>query len=103
VESRGDFPSRVNTKRHRKIVKVDGNVVEDIQKKQLVWYGHVKRMEEEHLLNQSLEWHAEGRRRRGRPRTTWKQDIVTVMAERSLQEGDWMDGERWQTLGTGRH
>jgi hypothetical protein len=60
-------------------------------------------MEEERLPKQLLEWHAEGRRRMGRPRTTWKQDIVTAMAERNLQEGDWMDRERWETLGTGWH
>jgi len=84
-------------------MRVDGNIEEDTRKEQLIWYGHVKRMEEERLPKQLLEWHAEGRRRRGRPRTTWKQDIVTAMAERNLQEGDWMDRERWKTLGTGRH
>jgi hypothetical protein len=73
---------------------LDGNVVEDIRKKQLIWYGHVKRMEKERLPKQLLEWRAEGRRRRGRPRTTWKQDIVTAVAERNLQEGDGMDRER---------
>jgi hypothetical protein len=34
---------------------------------------------------------------------TWKQDIMIAMAERNLQEGDWMDREWWKTLGTGRH
>jgi hypothetical protein len=60
-------------------------------------------MEEERLPKQLLEWHAEGRRSRGIPRTIWKQDVVTAMAEKNLQEGDWMDRERWKTLGTGRH
>jgi hypothetical protein len=63
----------------------------------------VKIMAEELLPKQLLEWYAEGRRHRGRPRTTCKQDIVTVMTERNLQERDWMDRERWKTLRTGRH
>jgi hypothetical protein len=82
---------------------VDGNIVEDTRKKQLIWYDHVKRMEEERLPKHLLERHAEGRRRRERHRTTWKQDIVKAMAKRNLQEGDWMDRERWKTLGTGSH
>jgi hypothetical protein len=28
---------------------------------------------------------------------------VKAMAKRNLQEGDWMDRERWKTLGTGSH
>jgi hypothetical protein len=80
VVSRGDFQSRENTNETvREIMRVDRNVVEDIRKKQLIWYGHVKRMEEERLPKWLLEWHAKGRRRRARPRTTWKQDIVKAM------------------------
>jgi hypothetical protein len=79
--------------RVREIIRVGGNIVEDIRKKHLIWYGHVKRMEEGRLPKHILEWHAEGRRRRGRPRTTWKQDIMMAMAERNLQEGDGMDRE----------
>jgi hypothetical protein len=84
-------------------MRADGNIEENTRKEQLIWYGHVKRMEEEHLPMQLLVWNAGGRRRRGRPRTTWKQDIVTSVAERDIQEGDWMDRKRWKTLGTGRH
>jgi hypothetical protein len=81
-------------------MRVDGNIVEDMRKKQLIRHGHLKGMEEEHLRKLLPEWHAEGRRRWGRPRTTWKQDIVTSVAERNLQEGGWMDRERWNTLET---
>jgi hypothetical protein len=51
---------RQRIERVREIMRVDGNTVEDIRKKQLIWYGHVKIMEEELLPKQLLEWNAEG-------------------------------------------
>jgi hypothetical protein len=65
--------SRLERKRNervRQIMRVDGNIVEDIRKKQLILYGHVKIMEEERLPKQLLEWYAERRRCRGKSRTT---------------------------------
>jgi hypothetical protein len=56
---------RIRNENVREIIRADGNIVADIRKKRLIWYGHVKRMEEELLLKQLLEWRAEGRRRRG--------------------------------------
>jgi hypothetical protein len=35
---------RIRNERVREIMRVDGNIVEDIRKKQLIWYDHVKRM-----------------------------------------------------------
>jgi hypothetical protein len=57
---------RMRNERVREILRVDGNILEDKRKKQLIWHGHVKRMEEERLHKQLFEWHAEGRSRRGR-------------------------------------
>jgi hypothetical protein len=58
---------RIRNERVREIMRVDGNIVEDIRKKQLILYGHLKRMEEERLPKQLLECYAERRRCRGTP------------------------------------
>jgi hypothetical protein len=59
---------RIQNERVTEIMRVDGNIAEDIRKKQLIWYGQVKRIEEEHVPKQLLEWHAEGQRCRGKPK-----------------------------------
>jgi hypothetical protein len=41
-------------------------------KKHLVWYGHVQRMDEEKDPQRILNWIPAGRRKRGRPKTRWK-------------------------------
>jgi hypothetical protein len=81
---------------------MDGNTVDDIRNRQLLRYGHVKRKEEERLAKQLLEWQAEGRRRRGRPRMTWEEEIAKAVSERNLHEGDWRERERWRALGRGK-
>jgi hypothetical protein len=51
---RAEGISRLERKRNERVreihMGVDGNtIIKDIRKKQLIWYGHVKRTEEERL------------------------------------------------------
>ena len=59
-------------------------------------YGHVQRMNEERLPRIIL-WFRPGRRRRrkGRPRNSWKQE-VTVMREKGTNNMEWIDREEWR-------
>ena len=36
------------------------------------WYGHVRRMKEEHIVRRMLDVNIPGKRRRGRPNLRWK-------------------------------
>ena len=46
-----------------------------------------------------LEWVPRGRRRRrGRPRSTWIDCVLSRMREKGLEEGDWSDRERWRGM-----
>jgi hypothetical protein len=60
-------------------MRMDGNIVVDIGNKQL-W--PCKNMEEERLPKHLLELQAEGRRLRGRPAMTWKEDVARAMSQR---------------------
>jgi hypothetical protein len=42
-----------------------------------------------------IDWKPEGRRKRGRPRRTWKGGIYTAMNERDLKMGEWNNRRQW--------
>jgi hypothetical protein len=55
----------------------------------IYWYGHVERMDPTLLPKIMIHWKPEGRKKRGRPRRTWKDGICTAMSERDLRMGEW--------------
>ena len=59
------------------------SIVAEIKRRRLRWLGHVLRMDENRIPKIALRWTPPGKRKRGRPKTTWRQ---TVMAE--LKEGN---------------
>ena len=60
------------------------------------WYGHVQRMEEGRLPKKVMKWSPPGRRKRGRPKLTWAQEIRGLMEEKGLMEEDWNDRDNWR-------
>ena len=46
-------------------MNVTRSLLDDIKTKQLQWYGHVQRMEEERLPKEVMKWRPLGRRKRG--------------------------------------
>jgi hypothetical protein len=43
-------------------------ILDEITQKQLIWYGHVERMDPIRLPKIMICWKTEGRKKRGRPR-----------------------------------
>jgi hypothetical protein len=64
-------------------------ILDEITRKQLICYGHVERMDPTRLPKIMIKRKPEGRRKRGRPRRTWKDGICTAMSERDLRMGEW--------------
>ena len=68
--------------------------------KQLNWYGHVRRMNEERLVLIILEWCPLVRRRRrrirrkGRSRNSWMQEVT--MREKRIDNKKSIDREEWR-------
>ena len=48
---------------------------EKVQESRLRWYGHVQRMDDQSLVRWAMEMKVDGRRRRGRPKKRWKDNI----------------------------
>ena len=67
----------------------------EITRKQLIWYGHVVRMNPTRLPKIMINWKHEGEKKRGRPRRTWKDGIYTAMSERDLRMGEWNNRRQW--------
>ena len=72
-------------------MNVTRSLLDNINTKQLKWYGHVQRMEEGRLTKQAMKWNPPGRRKRGRPKLTWAEGIRGLMGEKGLVEEGWND------------
>jgi hypothetical protein len=84
--------SKLDSKRNEHIrgkMDTQDTILDDITRKQLIWYGHVERMGPMRLPEIMINWKPEGRRKRGRPRRTWRDGIYTAMSERGLRMGEW--------------
>ena len=94
---------RIKNKQIKEIMGVEEepDILDNIEKKRLQWFGHVKRMSDERLPKQILEWIPEERRRRGRPVKTWMDDVQAAMTSRNLDPEQWKDREDWR-LASGR-
>ena len=60
------------------------DVVQRIQKRRLRYFGHVVRMKPERLPNIALFGHVHGKRKRGRPRKRWFNNLEEDLEEMSL-------------------
>ena len=77
-------------------MNVARSLLDDIKTKQLQWYGHVRRMEEGRLPKEIIKWSPPGRRKRGRPKLTWAEEIRGLMGEIGLMEEDWNYRRNWR-------
>jgi hypothetical protein len=70
-------------------------MLDDITQKQLIWFGHVERMDTMQLPKIMINWKPEGRKKRARLRSIWKDGIYTAMSERGLRMGEWNNRRQW--------
>ena len=53
-------------------------------------------MKEERLSRKKLEWGPLGRRRKGRPRNFWIQEVTTGMREKGINNKEWIYRQEWR-------
>nr|CAI5853376.1 unnamed protein product [Callosobruchus analis] len=90
---------RVRNSEIRHMMGKEQTVADEIERRQLVWFGHTKRMDENRWPRKVLEWIPPERRKRGRPRRSWRDDVEEAMTARSLQADACFDRRIWN-LGT---
>ena len=62
------------------------------------WYGHVLRKEDKNVIAKALKFEVRGRRRRGRPKQTWKKQIENEMKNNGLGKEDACDRTKWRGI-----
>ena len=98
------FPDmRYNQNKNEEMSRLNWAKLDDITRKQLILYGHVERMDPALLPRIMIYWKPEGRKKRGRPRRTWKDGIYTAMNERDLRMGEWNNRRQWNMKVGRRH
>ena len=60
------------------------------------WYGHVLRRDDWHVLRKVLEFEVKGKRKRGRPKKTWKMQVEKESKSVGLEREDAMSRARWR-------
>ena len=60
----------------------------EIKKRRLRWLGHVLRMSPERIPKVALRWTPAGKRKRGRPKTTWRKTVESDLSEMGLSWGE---------------
>ena len=66
-------------------------VAKQILKRKWGWIGHALRKPASSITHQALTWKLQGKRKRGRPRNSWRQDIE---AELKQQGTNWTGATR---------
>ena len=77
-----------------KVTEVSGKIKE----RRLAWYGHIERREENHYLKRIANMEVPGRRRRGRPKTRWKDCVRRDMEWIGLRKEDARDRNKWKKV-----
>ncbi|KAK2164714.1 hypothetical protein LSH36_60g09012 [Paralvinella palmiformis] len=94
------------------------NAGDEIRRRQWGWIGHTLRKPASTITRQALTWNPQGKRKRGRPKNTWRRDLMTDIKrtgyswretdELSFDEGDMLyitdmsDSDWWKARCCGR-
>ena len=77
-------------------------VKEDIQVKKWKWIGHTLRRPPTSIIRQALTWNPQGKRKKGRPKMTWRRAVQAEMEKAGTSwkqlEKDAQDRLRWRNV-----
>ena len=68
------WPEKISNIEARKTVEIE-KISTIVKKRRWQWIGHVLRMDNNRNAKIALDWTPEGKRRRGRPKETWRRTV----------------------------
>lgn len=73
-----------------------------IKRRKWSWIGHTLRRDQNHIPRQALDWNPQGKRKRGRPKQTWRRSIDAEMQDAEMTWSEVklaaVDRQRWRTV-----
>jgi hypothetical protein len=80
-------------------------IEEEIKRRRWGWIGHTLRKPGNTIARQALTWNPQGKRRRGRPRNTWRRELEANTRDAGLRWQQLVtvaqDRDRWRTVVNG--
>ena len=77
--------------KNRWICWVEGNYRLVNNSKWVRWYAHVLRRDDHSVLRVALNLEVSGKRKRGRPKKTWKKQVEVGLKKDALNRDKWRD------------
>ena len=77
------WPNKVSNKDLYERTK-SGCILDEIRRRRFRWLGHVLRMQPDCIPKVALRWTPQGRRKRGRPKNTWRRTMTKELETVSL-------------------
>ena len=78
------------------LLGLEETVVQMAKANAVRWYGHVLRSEDGHVLRRALEFEVKGRRKRGRPKRTWRKQVEEESRRVGLKKDVAQNRDRWR-------
>lgn len=75
-------------------MNVEKDTLNSIEEKRLTWYGHIRRTDPNRWIAKVTEWRPIGKRKRGRPRKFWRDEVDEAMGRRLLEDVEWIDRDQ---------
>ena len=79
-------------------MQAEQSILDRNQRKQLKWHGNLLRMEDSHWAKKIYQWTPHGKRRKGRPQQSWKNqatDVTDFIRNRKMEEDKAKDTNLW--------
>ena len=83
-------------------MQVEQSILDKVQRRQLKWYGHLLRMKDSRWTKKIYQWTLHGRRRRGRPQQSRRNQVTDFTKSRNLEEDMAEDKHLWRMEVDGR-
>ena len=91
---------RIKTNQEISDILKEQNIIGFIKKQRLKWFGHVERMTEDNNLKKIKRWNPMSRRRKGRHKSRWEDDVSIDIKDMNLRNFRNLaqDRELWMTV-----